>query len=367
MPHNRLFTAIENADNANVAALLDKGCDVNAVDKQGRTALVFAVSRMDVEMVRLLLSRGANVELRVDDHTPLMHAVQSGCLDVVTSLVHAGANIIAKNKGGLSAMPLAILEERVDIGHMLASVLIRVPETTLPDGTVVRVVRPFGRDEVEQFVRDHGGFLSSAADGLVSRLVSELRELTSPAAAKVLEETETWGEHPDANMKILQKPVLPLSAYLRPLVDTTMAAWGHRPAQLSDADLSVIIGIFQSVFESGASFGKGASMEHPLLRQLFTHRPHSINSYGTHCHQCVLSLEWVYAFVWQLPSADPARAKEYRKVGKAMAAVFMAGTLFDHKEEYGTEPDPNVMVKSETLFRLACGEGVAGSTWQVSE
>lgn len=58
-----LFMAC-NGDVAGVLDLLDEGVDVNSIDLDGRTALHIAACEGHVEVVKLLLSRSANIDAR---------------------------------------------------------------------------------------------------------------------------------------------------------------------------------------------------------------------------------------------------------------------------------------------------------------
>jgi ankyrin repeat protein len=59
-PGDELRRAASEGDMARVKELLDKGVDVNAANQYGATALAFATRRGNVEMVKLLLERGAD-------------------------------------------------------------------------------------------------------------------------------------------------------------------------------------------------------------------------------------------------------------------------------------------------------------------
>ena len=56
-----LWAATRAGDVARVTAALDKGADVNAKTRYGATALSYAADRGNLELVKLLIARGANV------------------------------------------------------------------------------------------------------------------------------------------------------------------------------------------------------------------------------------------------------------------------------------------------------------------
>lgn len=82
-------------------ALIERGCDINAVNFDGRTALHVMVSRNRLECVVSLLSHEADVDLRDNDgNTPLHIAVEKKLVTVVQSLVVFGCDINMPNKDG---------------------------------------------------------------------------------------------------------------------------------------------------------------------------------------------------------------------------------------------------------------------------
>ena|SRR5215467_7202711 len=58
------FAAVRKGDTAAVKTFLDKGVDVNAKTRYGATALSYACDRENVEMVKLLIERGADVNVK---------------------------------------------------------------------------------------------------------------------------------------------------------------------------------------------------------------------------------------------------------------------------------------------------------------
>jgi ankyrin repeat protein len=47
-----------------IRLLLDKGAQVDGKDKEGMTALLFAAQNGDVDIIKLLLSRNASINVR---------------------------------------------------------------------------------------------------------------------------------------------------------------------------------------------------------------------------------------------------------------------------------------------------------------
>jgi len=92
-------------------ALIASGCRVNAVNRDGETALHVAATYINdsSDIVTLLLKAGANVDARDKRaRTPLLSAARSGKFQTARLLLDSGADIQAKDAEGHTAMDLAI-------------------------------------------------------------------------------------------------------------------------------------------------------------------------------------------------------------------------------------------------------------------
>ena len=111
-PIMSLCKAAEKGMLAQVQSHLFWGCDINDVDEQGRSPLFWAAANGHLDILRLLLSKGAepNAE-RVGEDSPLCAAVDSGNLEATRLLLQAGALI---SKCGHSS-PLGIAVDRRNV------------------------------------------------------------------------------------------------------------------------------------------------------------------------------------------------------------------------------------------------------------
>ena len=113
-----LMTAARTGNAAAARVLLDNGAQVDAKETwQGQTALMWAVAQKHPEMVKELIARGADVNVRtatkiwerqntaeprekwlpLGSQTPLMFAAREGCAACVPLLAAAGAQVDAKD------------------------------------------------------------------------------------------------------------------------------------------------------------------------------------------------------------------------------------------------------------------------------
>lgn len=99
---SQLNSAVSQNDIQTVTALLDQGMNINDQSTlTGFAPLQVAAMRGNLDMVRLLLDRGAQIDIRLpdsgnengNDNTPLLLAIRAGHYDVVRLLLERGASI----------------------------------------------------------------------------------------------------------------------------------------------------------------------------------------------------------------------------------------------------------------------------------
>ena len=88
------MTAARTGKLGPVKALLARGADVNAKERRGQTALMWAAAEGHAEVVAALLKAGAEFRTPLPSgFTPLFFAVREGRTDVVRVLLKAGADV----------------------------------------------------------------------------------------------------------------------------------------------------------------------------------------------------------------------------------------------------------------------------------
>jgi len=120
-----LMHAAYRGDLGMVSLLLGAGAEVNAADPAGWTALMKSCYNSELkhgfaDVAKALIDAGANVEAPIGYGVrPLMLAAGYGETAVVEALLQAGADVLAKNEGGYTALMMVKQKFYVDVINLL--------------------------------------------------------------------------------------------------------------------------------------------------------------------------------------------------------------------------------------------------------
>ena len=111
-----LRKAAQDGDMQAVKDLLDKGANVNAKDDTGKTVLHWvAPARDNPEMVKVLVAKGADVNAKDNEgETALMIAASQSNPGILAELIEAGAEVNAQNNAGRTALMAAAFRANVE-------------------------------------------------------------------------------------------------------------------------------------------------------------------------------------------------------------------------------------------------------------
>jgi ankyrin repeat protein len=123
--HTALMFAAFNGHSGIVSALIHGGAVVDRRDIQGQTALLFASTGPFSETVKILLDQGAkpNIIDSNEQFSPLMHAAAAGQMEVVRLLMEYGADPTLTDVDGDDAETFARQAGHVEVADFLKSIL----------------------------------------------------------------------------------------------------------------------------------------------------------------------------------------------------------------------------------------------------
>ncbi len=154
-PRQSLFSAaVQRQSAASIAEAIENGAAVDATNAVGFTPLLFAVNGENVEGVKELISRGANVNFSVSmnndlrGRTALMNAANQENNEIIKVLLAAGANPHTFERHGWSPLHYAARRDNLDslrLFHRYGIDLnLRAPECECRGETPLMIAARFG-------------------------------------------------------------------------------------------------------------------------------------------------------------------------------------------------------------------------------
>ncbi|XP_043940795.1 CARD- and ANK-domain containing inflammasome adapter protein-like [Protopterus annectens] len=120
MQYTALLTAVELGSNESAKVLIEKGSNLDARTPSLSTALHLAVQHGDLSVIRLLLQKGKNPNpLGPEDQTPLHIAAFHNKLEAVDVLIKAGAKVNALTKELMTPLHIACQCGNLEVAEYL--------------------------------------------------------------------------------------------------------------------------------------------------------------------------------------------------------------------------------------------------------
>ena len=169
-----------------VRLFIEKGVDVNAADAKGNTPLQFAASNGNLVMVKLLLSRGAAVDtattgatkvrkgpVALNHLTALMFAAPYGTPELLRTLIDAGAKVNGRDIRDMTPLMLAVSSENQnpEVVRLLLEKRADVKAKSNLGETALDWARKFGNPEVVRMLERAGGTTTTAVPALSASIV----------------------------------------------------------------------------------------------------------------------------------------------------------------------------------------------------
>ena len=132
-PETPLAIAAAAGRAGEVADLLSAGAEVDAVDADGTTALVWAARFGQVVSMEVLIAAGADVDLRCGSNawTPMMHAIHKHHAAAAVELLDAGASV--DGRAGAKALTMAAGYGNVELTRALLAAGVEPHDQMLTD------------------------------------------------------------------------------------------------------------------------------------------------------------------------------------------------------------------------------------------
>lgn len=148
-PETPLVNAIWHEDMTEIRSLLSEGVDVNVVDKSTDcTALGEAVSRGNLELVQTLINAGADPNIKNNSgQTALMRLNEESSAEIVHALLDAGAKVNHKDEDRDTALHVAAALEKTEILQALLDAGAKVNARNKDGKTALMVAAEAGQLE----------------------------------------------------------------------------------------------------------------------------------------------------------------------------------------------------------------------------
>ena len=156
--------AAASANDLEMARLfIEKGVDVNAATSRGDTPLQYAAGAGNLAMVKLLLAKGADVNaatsgslqvrkgpIALNHLSPLMYAAPYGTPELIKTLVDAGAKVNAQDIRGMTPLMLAVSSEtqNAEVARLLVASGTDLKTKSLLGETALDWARKYGDADV---------------------------------------------------------------------------------------------------------------------------------------------------------------------------------------------------------------------------
>lgn len=139
-------------------ALLAHGADVNAQNKSGATALIFALSERQIQTsLDLLATKEIDVKLRRNDGSnALMYAVALGDADLVRTVLAKGADPNTSNKTGFTVLMFAASKGSAEVVKALLEKGANIDAEDKGKMTALLIAEKEGHPDVVQVLVDNG-------------------------------------------------------------------------------------------------------------------------------------------------------------------------------------------------------------------
>jgi ankyrin repeat protein len=137
---------------------ISEGININACDNEGQSALMRASLFGHNEMVRLLLDKGADIQIRNKEtqSTALMEAVAGNHADVIRLLAQNGADVNEKDVLNRTPLHVACMWGFIEVADTLIELGAKTDALDMTDQTPLMVAEQNGNTKIVEFLKNAG-------------------------------------------------------------------------------------------------------------------------------------------------------------------------------------------------------------------
>lgn len=151
-----LFRAVQKNLHSVVAALIDRGTNINAHNKKHYTPLLLACEMGKAESAEVLMEKGANLGMRTPAADTALHlAVQAGAASIAAQLLSKGMDTNLRNQAEETPLHTAALWDHGALVGLLVSAGARINAVTKDLATPLHIASQRGHADVAQQLLHH--------------------------------------------------------------------------------------------------------------------------------------------------------------------------------------------------------------------
>ncbi len=163
---NDLTRAIKYGVTDQVEYLLSKSKNIDALDNNGDTALALAIKENNVNLVKMIINKGANINIisfinnYSDEYSPLMIASKNGNKEIVNLLIKNGANVNLLNSSSMSALMTTTYDRHLITPEQIEVMKILIDAGANPNLSIIEnettLDRVWGNDIASKLLINNG-------------------------------------------------------------------------------------------------------------------------------------------------------------------------------------------------------------------
>ncbi|GAB0193223.1 CARD- and ANK-domain containing inflammasome adapter protein-like [Grus japonensis] len=151
-----LFRAVQKNLHGIVAALIDRGTDINAYNEMQYTPLLLACERGKAESAEVLIEKGANFRIKTPASDTALHlAVQAGAASIANLLLRKGMEINLMNQASETPLHVAALHNKESLVGLLVNAGAKINAVTKEFVTPLHIASQRGNTDVAQQLLNH--------------------------------------------------------------------------------------------------------------------------------------------------------------------------------------------------------------------